>query len=163
MNRTDAAPKAKEMVPLSVIYRGIESIDQEYSYYYNSKNREVISVPDMDYGYTEIFEFDRERMQEIEEDEENRFIPMPSYRDLREYELMEDFIGEMNDKAYAELLATAIQGKGAFRRFKDMLISRGMIEEWFQYKEQFYWRVARRWCEENGIPYFDDSKKRQKP
>ena len=52
-----------------------------------------------------------------------------------------------------EELASAIQGKGAFRRFKDTVIRLGIDQEWYDFQSAEYKRKAARWCEDNGIEY----------
>lgn len=50
---------------------------------------------------------------------------------------MEDFIATMEDEHLAELLEVAIQGKGAFRRFKDVLARYSEEREvWFRFKDE---------------------------
>jgi hypothetical protein len=51
-----------------------------------------------------------------------------------------------------ELLA-AIQGRGAFGRFKDVLHRRGLLEEWYRYRREQLTAAAKKWLEAEGIPY----------
>ena len=49
---------------------------------------------------------------------------------------MEDFIATVEDEHLAELLEVAIDGKGAFRRFKDVLAHYPEERErWFRFKD----------------------------
>lgn len=48
---------------------------------------------------------------------------------------------------------SAIQGRGAFRRFRDMIIKMGIEQVWYDFKADTYKRKAARWCEEKGIEY----------
>jgi hypothetical protein len=54
-----------------------------------------------------------------------------------QYRWMERFIPMVEDKPLVELLAQAIDGKGAFRRFKDVLMSHGAERErWFAFRSE---------------------------
>jgi hypothetical protein len=56
--------------------------------------------------------------------------PYGDYRD------MERFIGTVKDDRLRERLWDAIQGRGAFRRFKDLLARHPQVEEaWFAFKD----------------------------
>jgi len=61
---------------------------------------------------------------------------------------------KFKDKVWvAELLCVALEGAGAFRRFKDTLYRVDLTDEWYAFKHKAYIEVAKRWCEENGINY----------
>ena len=48
---------------------------------------------------------------------------------------MRDFIATLDNEHLTELLEVAINGKGAFRRFKDVLLSYPEErEQWFEFK-----------------------------
>lgn len=40
---------------------------------------------------------------------------------------------------------------GAYRRFKDLLEAKGMIQEWYDFEEKERLKALEEWCEENGI------------
>jgi hypothetical protein len=48
-------------------------------------------------------------------------------------------------------LLRSIEGKGAFRRFKDALHRHGIEMNWYAYKDEAYKEIARDWCEENCV------------
>lgn len=50
-------------------------------------------------------------------------------------------------------LQTLIQGKGAFRRFKDYCFESNIIQDWYKYKEQKYKEIAIEWCKQNELEY----------
>jgi hypothetical protein len=54
-----------------------------------------------------------------------------------QYRWMERFIPMVEDKPLSDLLTQAIDGKGAFRRFKDVLMSHGADRErWFAFRSE---------------------------
>ena len=50
-------------------------------------------------------------------------------------------------------LQTLIQGKGAFRSFKDYCFESNIIQDWYKYKEQKYKEIAIEWCKQNELEY----------
>jgi len=81
------------------------------------------------------------------------FARLPLKGDIHEYRLMSTFADSITNKSVASMVKLSITGKGAFRRFKDVLRRYGMTEQWNEYKEPAIAKVARRWCERNGIEY----------
>jgi hypothetical protein len=65
---------------------------------------------------------------------------------------MADFIATVEDERLAELLEVAINGKGAFRRFKDVLAHYpDERERWFRFKDDRMKERALEWLESIGI------------
>ena len=67
--------------------------------------------------------------------------------DIDEYGMMADFA----DRHHPSELHSAISGRGAFRRFKDVVRRMGLEQEWYQFRDAEYKRVAQEWCEDCGI------------
>lgn len=79
--------------------------------------------------------------------DEHGFKRLPSRRDIDEYGMMADFA----DRHHPSELHSAISGRGAFRRFKDAVRRMGLEQEWYQFRNAEYKRVAQEWCEDCGI------------
>jgi hypothetical protein len=78
---------------------------------------------------------DPEMHQRIASDSSYMRIEPVSSRE--QYRWMERFIPMVEDKPLSELLTQAIDGKGAFRRFKDVLMSHGAERErWFAFRSE---------------------------
>ncbi|MGY3714696.1 UPF0158 family protein [Sutcliffiella cohnii] len=92
----------------------------------------------------------------IENDEKYEVIP--SQWDINEYEMMEDFISSMESPKDRDRLYGVIKGKGAFRRFKDMIIKLDVEQQWYLYKDQRLKEIAIKFCEMYDINYIDDMK-----
>ncbi|MCK6580638.1 MAG: UPF0158 family protein [Anaerolineae bacterium] len=58
---------------------------------------------------------------QVEAEFETRFISIPRQDSREGYQDMERFIATLEDEHLREMLEVAIQGSGAFRRFKDAL------------------------------------------
>lgn len=67
--------------------------------------------------------------------------------------MMGQFADNVCDNRKRELLLVALEGKGAFRRFKDTLDRTGLAGEWYKFRDGAYIEIAREWCEENEIFY----------
>lgn len=83
----------------------------------------------------------------------NRWIAAPNQRDIDEYDMMTRFAEAVTDSRANELLCVALEGRGAFRRFKETLHRVGKAEEWYAFKREAYIDLAREWCDDNNIPY----------
>lgn len=69
-----------------------------------------------------------------------------------QYRWMERFVASVEDETLRERLIIAIDGKGAFRRFKDVLLHYpGERERWFTYRSDLLHAFINVWLEENGI------------
>ena len=55
--------------------------------------------------------------------DEDRYVPIPPGNSGESYRVMEDFIETVRSGPLQEKLWAAIAGKGAFRRFKDVLLN----------------------------------------
>ena len=68
-----------------------------------------------------------------------------AYRDMR------DFIDTLTDERLAEKLTIAVEGRGAFRRFKDVLSGRpDLFDEYFAFARSRKIQRAADWLAENG-------------
>ncbi|MHA1522474.1 MAG: UPF0158 family protein [Promethearchaeota archaeon] len=66
---------------------------------------------------------------------------VPTMMTHESYQMMVDFAATIDDTHLHELLVVALNGKGAFRRFKDVLISYPTYrEKWFKFEEVNQWR-----------------------
>lgn len=73
--------------------------------------------------------------------------------DSREaYRDMADFVAAVPDRRAADLLDRAITGRGAFRRFKDVLFDFADLREaWFRFRDARATRRALDWLEDAGL------------
>lgn len=94
---------------------------------------------------------DEERVEQ-DEDDEDRWLYVGHIGSSYGYEDMELFIDTVTDPTKADLLRVAITGKGAFRRFKDVL------SRWPDERERYYLMSAdrqlgraREWLADQGF------------
>ena len=85
----------------------------------------------------------------IRVDEKERIRRTESYEG---YEDMVDFIATVEDERIVELLDVAINGKGAFRRFKDVLLNYPEERErWFRFKDERMEERALEWLDDIDV------------
>lgn len=73
------------------------------------------------------------------------------YMDDLGYQMDED--DEVSAGGVREQFEAAIRGRGAFRRFRQLVERQGMLDDWYKYKEKEQRKLAVEWCEENEFNY----------
>ena len=120
------------------------------------------SVLDLRTGKVHFVPFDEEVLADAEEamSEETadrglaegwlvRVDPLESHD---EYDWMAQFAASVDDHRLRELLDVALDGRGAFRRFKDVLARWPKERErWFKFRDQCLWDAMQEWLAENEI------------
>ncbi|MBE6528167.1 MAG: hypothetical protein E7Z64_03235 [Thermoplasmata archaeon] len=91
-------------------------------------------------------------IDEIELDEEHDIRPIFFEYNVG-YKAMEEFIESLGDDSRTDPLWRAISGQGAFGRFRTAIDILDMEKEWYSFKEEYYFRKAKAWCEDEGIDY----------
>jgi hypothetical protein len=85
------------------------------------------------------------------------FLRIEPASSREQYRWMERFVGSVADEPLRERLTISIDGKGAFRRFKDVLLAYpAERERWFSYRaDLLHWHIAQ-WLEQNEISTTND-------
>jgi Uncharacterised protein family (UPF0158) len=80
------------------------------------------------------------------------FLRVEPASSREQYRWMERFVGSVSDEALRERLIISIDGKGAFRRFKDVLLAYpAERERWFSYRaDLLHWHIQN-WLEQHEI------------
>lgn len=107
-----------------------------------------------------VIEHERQQLMNaarVEWDEDYRYLPLPKQSSREGYEDMEEYIESLEDDNLADLLAVAIQGSGAFRRFKDVLVRFPEAREsWLKFQEERRRQRTLDWLESEEIdPLFE--------
>jgi hypothetical protein len=91
------------------------------------------------------------RRQEVSENIRN-FLRIEPASSREQYRWMERFVGSVADEPLRERLIISIDGKGAFRRFKDVLLAYpAERERWFTYRaDLLHWHIHT-WLESHEI------------
>lgn len=120
-----------------------EMINAETHLFYNAETGEF------DF-YSDFMDANEDRAEKFME---HPWIAGPKQHEIDEYDMMARFVETVTDAHANELLSVALEGRGAFRRFKDTLHRIGQSEEWYAFKRAAYIDLAREWCDDNHIPY----------
>lgn len=132
------------MVSLEKIIEGLEMVDNIADYYYNPEKDEIF--------ISNIGEYEELTEDEIDELFEKSII-LPTQHEINEYQIIVDFIETIDNLEIKSNLQRLIQGKGAFRRFKDYCFESNIIQDWYKYKEEKYKEIAIEWCKQNELDY----------
>ena len=79
------------------------------------------------------------------------YILLPTEYEIHEYQIMENFVNSLEDEDEARELLNSMQGKGAFRRFKEKVSLLSLEDRWYNHREEAYEKIALEWCVKNGV------------
>jgi hypothetical protein len=153
--------KNNEPVKLDDLVSEIElQIDDTFTFI-NTKTGEVITLMREEIGAAEdekplenFPDWQKENIEKainIIEDEDGVYVDFTLRNDYNEYEIIQDFIGTLEDESIREEMYEATEGRGAFRRFKDGIIEHGVDKQWYKYKESKIKELVIEWCKEHDI------------
>jgi len=159
---------------LSDLILALDMPSEEYCTYFDRKMGALVSVETamlsrIEEGEEEdlddLAEWQKEEYEvakEIASDDGSRFLPPPDQFEFHEYRVMEEFIGTIDDDEDANQLWNAINGRGAFRYFKDTLHRLGIQQSWYDYLEEAKREFVIEWAKENNVAFEDDLRKPHK-
>ena len=143
------------MSKLPTLDKILDEIDGAFSgdVYLNTKTGATYTMsPDNGYDVDEEIEAEDEAMlQEIEASGD--WVALPSMRDFDEYRIMEAFCESLPDGGVRDRLSDAIHGRGAFRRFKDVLHRTNSQDQWYAFRNERLKKEIAEWLEMKEIPY----------
>jgi hypothetical protein len=122
----------------------MEDSDLSNRYYLNLVSGKVVFFSDF-LGLSE----EEERLSE-EIDESDDYVAVDRIPSYEAYQWMVDFVDEMvapSDENAAEKLSIALEGKGAFRRFKDTLhrVDEQWLQAWYQWRDRQLKAAVEEW------------------
>lgn len=151
----------KATVKLDDLITEIEIQMDETLTYLNIQTGEVITLSREEMRAAEDEElldnypdWERENIEQaikIIEDEDEVYLEFTLRNEFHEYELIEEFIETLDKAEVREKLFGAIQGRGAFRRFKDGIIEHDVERQWYEFKEKKVKELVMEWCKEKGL------------
>ena len=138
----------RKSVNIDEVCDAMEDNNPEIEYWIDLKTGEMIFVTDYDE------QSEREEIFEAIEYEPDRFREIPTISSDEAYSYMEEFIGQVKDENLREKLQIAIQGKGAFRRFQNVIAGDPEEEiKWFDYKDKRVKEETIEWLKSEGIQW----------
>ena len=150
-----------DKIALNDVIDGIDMQSDDVTAYLDCETGAVVTIGDEIAGLSERDEQDewrdweRELIDVVREVEKGskRYVQLPSESDVDEWDMMRRFCDAVGDDQTKELLLRAIQGRGAFRRFKDELGRSSLLDKWYDFKRNALRDQAIEWCTENDIPF----------
>ena len=138
-------------INLDELCEAMEDSSYEREYYLDLKTGEVLFVSD----YTDDEETGK--LKDRIEENFDRYEQIPKAESREGYEDMIGFIATVDNERLTELLEVAINGKGAFRRFKDVLLNYPEARErWFEFKDERMRERAREWLDGIDVTLSED-------
>lgn len=126
-------------VNLNDVIEAIEFTNDTTTYYYYKKTGVIIYTDD--YGSVD----DPEMMEDLEDNPED-YIKLPDSYEINEGKMMVNFLCDYYD-------VDEVFGK-RIRVLKRMIEDKGVLDEWYKYKEEAEKEIAVRWCEYHDIEYY---------
>jgi len=137
--------------------------NMELTGYLDTETGEIISMPDSVMRAVEDSDEAAEALSDWEQDlveiagsilgdEKNRFLPIPKRESREGYEIMVAFADSVRRKGLQEKLSHALNGRGAFRRFRSILNDHpDELEKWYKFKDDWMREEAIQWLIINSI------------
>jgi Uncharacterised protein family (UPF0158) len=100
-----------------------------------------------------------EDYDELMDEFERRYLLIPKQGSSAGYRDLEDFIEQVEDPHLQDLLDVAIQGQGAFARFKSILNRLEYdsdLQHWYKFRDQRQYDRAVEWLTNNGVEIASD-------
>jgi len=155
----------KLKVDLEMIANAMEDVDRTVmDYYLDKETGEVIITSEETFGYAEEDEDkiredlpdwqkeDVKLAQDILFKNPDRYICIPERPPYKGYNLMVEFAEKVEDELLREKLSIALDGKGAFRRFKNVIADYpDYREKWFKFRDERLNKKVIEWLSSIGI------------
>lgn len=84
-------------------------------------------------------------------DENGKYIVIPSKADLDLGKRLVLRFAEQYLQQDLDAVYTMFRKKGAYSRYKALLIDRGALSRWYEYEEAAQKQALEEWCQDNGI------------
>lgn len=152
-------------VKIGEIIEGIDLQTDETVAYLNKRTGEIVTILAEEFNavanqepLNDSSEWERADMRMAQEilGNERDFPRLPAKDKIEEYQIMERFCLSVRDRKISEALYVSIQGKGAFRRFRDQALRFGIADQWYQYREEAIKQMAIDWCKSHRIDFEEE-------
>lgn len=155
-------------MPLPVKLRDVVAelnlVSDTFKAFINRKTGELVTLTE---GMIEAAEgnLDSDDEEDLEDDEvtarqvleSDDFVELPDQLEIHEWSIMERFCESVENDQWREELLNAIQGRGAFRYFKDTIARLGIKEDWYAFREEAFKEIARDFLIVHEIPFVEDA------
>lgn len=129
----DEAAVAAQRPELDPIITALGTTTRQRTFVYDLKTRAVLPFDQMPRGLRKT----------------NRYIALPDYYQIREYDLMKEFVASLGSPDKRSTLETALGGVGPFKAFRSTVRSIGLGQAWADYRFKRFSRLAAEWWDAN--------------
>ena len=151
---------------MEMIANAMEDVTRmDMDYYLDKETGEVIITSEETFRYAEEEEEDkiREGLPDWQKEDiklakdilfknPDRYICIPERPSYEGYNLMVEFAEKVEDELLREKLSIALDGKGAFRRFKNVIADYpDYREKWFKFRDERLNKKVIEWLNSIGI------------
>ena len=154
-----------KFVKLKDIIDEMDTMSDEYKVFLDKETGNIVSLSveelsiaeelEEDEDFSDYPEWQRDELKEALDVVLNweNYVELPDKFEIDEYSIMEEFCDYVSDSRIGDALRNAIQGRGAFRKFKDTIQRLNIEDSWYKFKEEVFRKIAVEWCEDNHIEY----------
>ena len=151
----------KLKVDLNDVIECIEFEGELLQHYYNKNTGVIIYIEDSStatYKANDIHnldnfeEWEKELILSLNDFKENPqdYIQLPSHEDINEHGMMIEFCNNIED---TEVKKKILNNKDSFRDLRQSIENEGLINNWYDYREDAEKNLAIKWCKDNNIEY----------
>jgi len=138
-------------IDLDELCSAMEDSSYEHEYYLDLETGEILFISDY------MDDEETGKLKDQVEENSDRYERIPEAESHEGYEDMVDFIDTVKDERLVGLLEVAINGKGAFRRFKDVLLNYPEEREsWFHFKDDRTQERALEWLGDIDVSLIEE-------
>ncbi|MBQ0064200.1 MAG: hypothetical protein KBT48_00385 [Firmicutes bacterium] len=145
----------KKSIWIEDLAEAFEDMDASWKGYVNTEKGEIVFVPLSEDERQTFTKEELDAFDEIPFLEE--YVSLPEQKDLREYDIMEQYTDDLLNTGYKQRLYHALHNGKPFRNFRSQIRYLGLEEDYNHYRYIVYTALARKFCIEKGIPYEVDS------
>jgi hypothetical protein len=122
---------------------------------YDAQGNQIITLEELLQQREDIQDWQKELLLEADRVDRqfgSRYISVERDDPYQDYNDMDHFIATLDDDQLQDRLWNAIRGRGAFRRFNDLIARHPDVEEqWYAYKDARAKERLLRWLDDNDI------------
>ena len=142
------------VINLSDIISALEMTNDESCGYLDTETGQIKWQFDFDPSLSDI---SSEELEADEGDEgRKRYLLLPDRFEINEYHMIEAFAYDHDD--HSGRLIRAIQGRGAFRRFRETVERLGLLDEWYEFRDNCYRERAVSWCHGHNLAFTEEKR-----
>lgn len=136
------------VIDLDDIVDAIQGGSNSVEYYLNTRTGEIIMRDDR-LSVRELNDIDDELDKVYDS-----ILLIPTSRDAGDIRMMREFTWTLPDGQAKDALTTALGNrKGIFQRFRNVLNSFNLLNDWYEYEDDRYMEFARNWCRDNEVAF----------